>query len=301
MESQGSQNTSPDAQQNATGEQPAPGIRTMQSDITEYVKREKPSLIQILTKQAECKPEEPADNERKRSLTIPPMVLAGTVVLVLMSIAGFGMYWYFSQPATEPSSPETQSLAVPQPLITVEKTETHVIAESAAGLRQILNTTSQNREQLGSLMRLVLEKKNNAGVLSLFTTEEIFNILGVLPPAQITDSLTDKPFIAVYFSNEGPRTIFAAESRGLDRTFTGMLNWESAIQRDWETFFLGKPFTPRIAPFMDKTFSNLDYRFMEFEPGFGIGYFVFPPKNILVIATSEETIHTAISRLLEAR
>ena len=92
-----------------------------------------------------------------------------------------------------------------------------------------------------------------------------------------------------------------APSRNIGQTFAGMLGWENSIQRDLEVFFLGEKITPVIAPFADRTFKNIDYRYLKIGPEIGIGYFIFSAKNYLVLSTSEEALQIVINRLFEAR
>lgn len=278
-----------------------PAIRTMQSDIAEYMKQEKPSVVQILTKQEEYRLEKPPE-EGKRPLPVISIIMIGATALVFLSAAGLISYWYFfSSRHDQAPLPETMIPAAPPPPIVTEKTETRVIQETASSLRETFNSIARVQEETGSFKRIILQTKNPNGVIRFVTVSEIYQALGVTPSQQISDSLAGWPFIAIHFSTEGPRAIFAAESQSRDRAFAGMLAWENALQRDWEVFFLGESSPPSIVPFADKTFRNLDYRFLEIKQGLGIGYFIFPPKNLLVIATSEETIHTAIDRLFEAR
>lgn len=301
MESQAGQKRDSNNLQNPTEQRPEPSIRTMQSDIAEYMKQEKPSVVQILTKQAEYRPEKPLEEE-KRSLPVISIIMIGATALVLLSAVGLISYWYFfSSRSDQAPPPETIAPTAPPSPIATEKTEIRVIQETASSLREALNDIADSQEKIGSFKRIVMQIKNSGGAVRFVTVPEMYRAIAVIPPQQISDSLVGLPLIAIHFSTKGPRAIFAAESQSRDRTFIGMLAWENALQRDWEVFFLGEPAPPALTSFTDRTFRNLDYRFMEIKQGLGIGYFIFPSKNLLVIATSEETIHTAIDRLFDAR
>ncbi len=273
-------------------------IRTMKSDIAEYLKEAKPSLIQILTKQIDIKPE-PIDSEG-------PALPWKIIVIALGGIALFGVfiwfgYQYFLVPAGPvEKAPVIVEQKIPASPIAVEKTDTITVSPNLLNLQQGLFNSAQNIERSGSFKRLIIVVRDGAKTRTLAPVE-LFGILDADPPSQINDSLIDSAFFYVYYSSAGPRIVMIAPSRSIERTFAGMLGWENSIQRDLEILFLGEKITPVIAPFVDRTFKNIDYRYLKIGPELGVGYFIFSAKNYLVLSTSEEAMQLVINRLFEAR
>ena len=85
-----------------------------------------------------------------------------------------------------------------------------------------------------------------------------------------------------------------------NRALSDMLSWEARIPAELNEFLLGVAPEINIVFFDDKTHGGISYRFakMSFSEDLGFGYFVFPEKKNLVIASSEEAIRIIINRLL---
>lgn len=267
----------------------------MKSDVAEFMQKAKPSLIQLLTKQAEYQPEKQAGEEKRVPAAVVATVFAGVVVL---GIAGWFGYRYLS-PMPE-ALPPAEEVIPPSPM-SAEKSQTFTVARDAAKLRRTVVDAAEVNERTGSLKRLIIKIQEADGKTKLLTPKDFFTILDIHPPSQLPDSLGDSLFLYIYYASDGPRAAFIAPSRNAGRTFAGMLGWESSMQRDLEVLFLGQNIKPVIAPFLDKTFKNVDYRFLEVAPGVGFGHFAFSAKNFLVLTTSEEALHVVINRLFEAR
>lgn len=277
---------------------PEPKIRTMKSDISEFMKETKPSLIQILTKQVEYQP--PETKREKKLLPLLGILLGIVGFLVLMGGGWIG-YQYFILRQTG-SGPETKEETVPPSPISVEKVETRIIARDALALQQSIFTAGGTTERLETIKRLVIKiKEKGDNTTRLLKTKDLFEILDIPAPSQVFDSLQETLFLYTYQTRTGPRLILAAVSKSPGRTFAGILGWENSMQRDLEIMFLGEPPAPVIAPFLDKTFRNIDYRFLAIKNELGLGHFIFSAKNLLVISSSEEALQVVINRLFESR
>ena len=106
----------------------------------------------------------------------------------------------------------------------------------------------------------------------------------------------------VYTSEQGRRFGLAMETIDLDRTFLDLLSWESSLLADFLPLFFNQKPEAVITPFEDRTFRNIDWRYQKLSQAgdLGIGYALFPAKNLLVITTSKESMETVISRLFSA-
>ncbi|MFY9462387.1 MAG: hypothetical protein WAP51_04260 [Candidatus Sungiibacteriota bacterium] len=281
------------------GQKPEPKIRTMKSDVAEFMKETKPSLIQILTKQVEYQPT--TVSEEKAPFPIRTILISIAGLAVIGTAGWFGYSYFTSQQPETPVTPGVTEETIPNSPIFVEKTQTATSLRNALQLQQIIFGAALNLERQQSLKRLVINIKANDGSTHLLTVKDFFDVLNIAPPRQIPDSLADTLFLYVYYGASGPRAVFAAPSRNTGRTFAGMLGWENSMQRDLDIMFLGETVNQIIAPFLDKTFKNIDYRILAVKPGTELGYFIFSAKNLLVISTSDEALQVVISRLFEAR
>ena len=289
--------------QNQTGgeaKKPDPKIRTMKSDIDEYMKEAKPSLIQILTKQVEIQPQ-PLDTGGREFPWKTILVSVGGVAIIGV-VGWIGYQYLFVPPGVQPKTPVVKKEEqVPASTIAVEKTDIITVFPNLLSFQQSLFAAAQNVERTGSFKRIVIMVRGEGGKTHHLTPRELFGILNINPPQQMGDSLVNSFFFYVYYASAGPRAIIIAPSRNIGRTFAGMLGWENSIQRDLEILFLGEKTSPVIAPFVDRTFKNIDYRHLKIGAEIGIGYFLFSAKNYLVLATSEEALQLVINRLFEAQ
>lgn len=272
-----------------------PAIRTMKSDIAAFMKETKPSLIQILTKQAEL---QTPPEERVRRPTPWMQIGIGAGAFIVLAASGWLVYQFLLvRPAKIP--PSVEETAPTSPML-VEKTVTANVTRNPLVLFQALASAAETIEREGTFKRLIPAIKEANGETTTLGAADFFAILSVKAPAQISESLQGPLFVNFYYEAARPHMALVIPVKNLDRTFAGMISWESAIQRDLEVIFVGSPQEPVIAPFVDKTYRNIDYRFVVLN-GRGIGYFLFAPKNLLVITTTESAVQLIINRLLEAR
>lgn len=278
----------------ADASRPEAKIRTMKSDIAEYMKGEKTSLLDIMTKQQGA-----PTTSAERKPRIPPLVVitVSAAALIFIAVGGWFIYQSFT-PATAPMRPAEEK--IPTSPISVEKTQALEIANNLTQLRQALSSAAAARERAGSFKRLHFRIKGAGDTRQPATTQNFLAILNT-NLQDILAPLSNEFFFYIYYGASGPRTVFIAASRDTARTFTRMLGRENSLQRDLEVFFLEEGLEPVIAPFIDKTLKNVDYRFLSLKQDTGIGYFIFPAKNYFVMTTSEEALEVTINRLFETR
>ncbi|TSC64600.1 MAG: GTP-binding protein, partial [Microgenomates group bacterium Gr01-1014_93] len=99
---------------------PESKIRTMKSDIAEYMKDGKTSLLGIMTKQVEAEPE--VAGRRKAWMPSSKVMAASTAVLIFVAAGSWFLYRYFAPPGVQPA-PEIQEEKIPPSPIAVEKTQ----------------------------------------------------------------------------------------------------------------------------------------------------------------------------------
>ncbi|MDO8560878.1 MAG: hypothetical protein Q7R91_01545 [bacterium] len=305
MADQGRQNQQPSGQRpEPSSARPEPKIRTMKSDIDKFMKDTKPSLIQMMTKQAEYRSPEIEKEEKKFPTKIILIVAGSMVVLAVLGWLGYILL----TPQTPPQQAKTSAgktttgEEIPASPILTEKTQTATSLRNPIQLQKIIFDAAQNAERPQSLKRLVIKIKEADGGTGFLTAKDFFDILNIPAPQQVQDTLRDQLFLYIYYTSTGlPRAIFIAPSRNPERMRGGMFAWESSMERDLDTLFLGATPNQIVAPFFDKTFRNIDYRTLALEPGTEVGYFMFSAKNFLVITTSDEALQVAINRLFESR
>lgn len=265
----------------------------MKSDVAEFLKKTKPSLITIITKEAE-RGEKPKILEKKSGFLNKYSVSA--VLFILLGGVAYGFYAFILK---EEVSVVTR-IVPPPALFATEKSRTvNISAGDKAAIRRGLNDSAEEKERNGTIKRTLFKIIERSGEEHFMTTEGFFSALDILPPPELAP-LLDKNFMAaIYYQNEGPRVIFAAKTTKPERIEEIMLRWEVSMQRDILPLFLKERLETKLISFEDRSFRNIDWRYLKLDNirDLGIGYTIFQSRNYLVIATSKEAMEITISRL----
>ena len=279
------------------GKKEHPSVRTMESDISKYMKTEKPSIITLLTRR---KAGEFKTGPRKKSPFLK--IAAGSIILFsLLGILGYYGVRYFSidfQGQPEPS-PINTGAGNATPYLSSEESQSIVIQDGQDPLLSI-RTIAETPSRFGTLRTVEMIIEN--GKTRLMTFKDLMRLLDASPPSDmefVTAPLI-QPFL--YFADQRPvfGTLFAISDK--DRTLQDMLSWEATMVRDLNGYLLGRPAEIAISFFEDRIHNSVPYRFarLSFSEDLGVGYAIIPKsKNLLLITTSEEAMRVLIARILQ--
>lgn len=272
-------------------------IRTMRSDVSEFLKTTKPSLVSLLTKQVEAS-QPTADGDRMRWFSARLVVIAGA--LALIAAAGVIAWLQFSH---RPAPIAEETLTPPDPYIFYDLVRDTTIAETKQDLRRVFQQMRDTPRPIGSFHRFIIRIKNADGAAVSVDAKEFFAILGVTPPLGLIENISGLPQFFVYQESSGPHFGIIYEVRNPARALQALFSWEPSMQASLEDFFFGAPPPASLKPYQDMTYRNIDFRYLKLDDSrdLGLGYFAFPAKRLIVITTSEEAIHLAITRLFVGR
>ncbi len=275
----------------------APAIRTLRSDIARFLKSDKaPSIASIIaSREALAKPAAPSG--RRTKLWLLASIGFGIGLVALSA----GIISYRRGGETRAPVSRAPEISHP-PLIFFESQAERTIALDPAELSAWLEAGTRRPGATG-MLRLVTLVREAGGRAHPLAPAELFALIGVSPPAGFGASLGVRVEFFTAFETNGPRLGMLVETQNPARTFEGLLIWEPSLTRDLELLFGGRTPPPSFGPFQDKTYRNVDFRYLVLDPAedLGIGYLVFPGKKLLAIATSESSLHTIIDRLFQAR
>lgn len=269
-----------------------PAIRTMKSDVQELFKTTKPSLLQIIGQNDSVETSHIPPNIRSK----PFLLVVGAVIVAFALVLG-GLYiWSRRAPVAVPK------IVVPGPIFAVESSRTFSIdLGNSAILHSLLADTHGEEERLGQIKR-ILVKVSDQSQEHYATFADFVRFYRMSPPRGLTEQ-TEGSFMPFFFaSRDGNRFGIAVKIADPDRVWADMLFWEPSLVYDIRPlFFEDRPETI-IAPFEDRTYRNIDWRFQKLsdESDLGVAYTVFPARNILVVTSSKETMETVINRLFDA-
>lgn len=274
---------------------PKPSIRTMKSDISEFLKDTKPSLIQMLATQVEA--ERSGLAQEKPSFTVPWLKIAvGLTLAGILLIGGYAGYQYLGK-----APPQEANVIIPQPFFTVEKTT--ALQYASRDLENLRGAIKKERggERLGSLKRLVILIEEEAGAIRHITPAEFSTATGLKIPELLLPTLTQ--VMPVYYeSPNGVRLAIVFKSSDPKRFLDIFFRTESNLITGWVPLFLDITPPTRIIGFEDRLYRNIGYRILPLDPqlDLAITYGLYPAKNFLILTSSEAAFKEIVDRLFEA-
>ena len=280
-----------------------PAIRTMRSDAEELFKTAKPSLIQMIGREPPA-PAPPPHHPRKTRYAA-----AAIGLLVLAATLGAGFLYLERNSSSAPknqarTSPGVvQRVTAPPPYFATETSRTITVKkQDRSQFLQLIEDSWKEKEREGTVKRIIINLQDGPQERNA-TLRDFFELWRITPPAAMTERLDPDLMVFIYYGQAGARMGFAVRTREPERTFADMLTWEPSLLSGITQFFFDERPETVIAPFEDRTWRNIDWRYLKLsqERDLGTGYTVFPVGNILIFTTSKDAMETIINRLFDAR
>lgn len=272
-------------------------IRTMKSDLDRLFQTTPPSIAQMITMPGSINP---AVKKVHRNAGV--YVVLG-VMLVLLMIASAGIYYFSDTLFPAPPPVERIKATPPTPLFATESSRT--IEIPPANRQQFIKLMADTMKEFerNETMKHVLVKLSDVTGEHFITPSDFFNFYHITPPATLIKRLGANLMVIVYTAASGTRMGLAVKTNDANRALRDMLDWEPGMLNDIKPLFFGVPLAPVSTTFEDRSYHNIDWRYLKLssDTDIGIGYGVFPAKNVLIITTSKEFTETIIDRLFNTR
>lgn len=270
-------------------------IRTMKSDIEELFKNTKPSLVQILSKEVSmAAPRAPAKKAGARA-----MLYFMRTAFALAVFFVFAYFIFFGRGREEVPLPK---IVAPTAYFATESSRTIAIREKDRQLfLRLMSDSAHELERPGGAKRIIIKMEGEDGRFA--KTSDFFQFYRITPPGELPSLLESHIMPFFLYTSPGARFGFAVRIKDPDRVLRDFIQWESLLPTVFRDFFFDEETEKSVAPFEDRTFRNIDWRYIKLsqEEDLGLGYTIFPAKNVLVVATSKETMETVINRLFESK
>ena len=271
-------------------------IRTMKSDVERLFKTTPPSVAQMISI---TEPSTPAMKRERK--VIERYVTLGIFILILVVIGG-GVFYFRAVLFAPQETLLITKAPPPAPFFATEASRT--IAVPLTDRQQFLGLmtdTMKEFEREGTIKRILMRFTDTPK--ERFATMAEFLQLYHIKPLDDLIARIDRPFMAfVHSTSEGTRFGMATYTNDQERTLRDMIEWEPKMITDVAPLFFGKAVTPVTIGFEDRSFRNIDWRYLKLSStsDIGIGYAIFPAQHLLIITTSKGLMETAINRLFEA-
>ncbi|MBI2055619.1 MAG: hypothetical protein HYT42_01870 [Candidatus Sungbacteria bacterium] len=276
-----------------------PTIRTMKSDIAEFLKKTKPSLISILVKQTRA-------DESRQTASGPARVKKLTLILsgiLAILLGASGLFFYIRYLKPQPRELKTTAAEDPAPAIFYEETDKISVTASQSRLIAGLNAANEKAQAVGTFRRLVIRISDNAGLDAPISVSDFFALAGASPPPRLYEAASGPGQFFIYREHSGPRLGIMFATANAARTIEALRMWEPSMPSDFALLYFGQPPQVSLEAFEDLVYRNIDFRYLalDAEKDSGLGYLYFPAKNLIIISTSEEALKLTINRLFESR
>lgn len=267
-----------------------PAIRTMRSDISEFLKTTKPSLVSLLARQAEWEAYAPPSRRR--------IWIGAAIAAVAAAAVVTGAVWYLR------SGPEVPEAAAPPPappFLFFEATTELTVPPAPSSLYRELSLLPD--QPVGSFSRILIRTARETGDAAIPDLAEFIARAGGRIPADLEGTAIGQPQLFRYRSSAGTDLGLMFETRNPARAIAALIGAEPSLARDLEFLFLGTTPPVNLSPYQDLIYRNVSFRYLKLFPeqDRGLGYLLFPARRLMVISTSEGALRAAIDRLFEGR
>jgi len=293
--------TSQQKQDSAAGAGPKIAIRTMKTDAEELIRTTKPSLIQTLAREQRSLPGAPPMSSGKRF----PALAIGIIAVLIAAFATAGFFVVrgliaASAPAKNTSSSSTPLRTPPPPAYFATETARTISVkkQDRQEFSRLMNDAWHEQERAGTVKRIIIKVQDGPNE-RFATLTDFFNLWRIAPPQELLDFADPNLMVFMYAEASGNRLGFAVRTRDSERMFAAMLRWEPSILMQITPLFFDERTDTIVAPFEDRTYRNIDWRYLKLSPDkdTGIGYSTFAANNLFIFTTSKESVETAINRL----
>lgn len=263
-----------------------PVLRTMKSDMQEYINQQKISIVDIAGKQA-----------KKQGLKISENYDSGpnkfiVLAVIALLLASVGVFTYVillkKDAVKEKSDSQTK---FPVAIISSDKQEFITLnADDAQNNKSKINEIIMSDIGIGNIANFIfIDMVNN-----IITPELFFRYLDINTSLGFSSFLTDKFMFGVYGTSKNePFIIFKISS--FENIFAIMLKWEKTIISDISEIMTVSNI-PLNTEFQDKIIKNHDARVLYDENGKIIMLYSFLDKDTLIITTSDNTFEEILRR-----
>jgi hypothetical protein len=294
--------------------QPPATVHTYKSDFSEKAKTEHATPISILAAEQNARGTAPAPRQLKTPKKNYLPMIAGAVALLLAGGASI----YFSVLFVTGRPPIIVAPSVPSLIFAdVHRELKGTGLELQQGLSEL---TNENLPEGGVAVAYVTYASTTGKNTTVMLPAEggaLISGMGLSAPEILLRNVEPQSTVGVVRADAETYPFFMFRVASYERTFAGMLQWESTIARDLSRFY---PEYPAEAPlgtttatstasapvrmqrvFVDAVIDNHDVRVLKDEQGRQLMLYGYRDKETLIIARSEKAFSELLARLSSTR
>ncbi|MFY9462772.1 MAG: hypothetical protein WAP52_01150 [Candidatus Sungiibacteriota bacterium] len=294
---------SPQQKQNSAAPAvPKIAIRTMKTDAEEFLKTNKPSMTQMIGHGSQ-----PLNPNARLAKKLPIRAIVILTMVILLAGGGAFLFLRGVSLTASPSKNQTGTTLTrtppPPAYFATETSRTiSVKKQDQQEFTRLMNDAWHEKEREGTVKRIIIKVQDGPNE-RFATLANFFDLWRIAPPQELLDLADQNLMVFMYSGITGNRLGFAVKARDQDRMFAAILRWEPSLLAQITPLFFDERTDTIVAPFEDRTYRNIDWRYLKLSQAkdLGIGYGVFPVGSVFLFTTSKEAAETVINRLFDAR
>lgn len=276
-------------------------IRTMQTDVAEFLQKKKSSFTQIAGQEIAARPTRPqsAPTPDIKTRLIRWGIRGFFLLFSLLAIGG--LISLFISPVPRPA-PEPEAL---RPFFATEK-ERGAAARTAdpKSLTRVLDDIYAERGRSNTITRIKIILEDGP-IQRPLVLRDFFSLLGIHPRSPTFLERMEGSVMPFFFhARDGNRFGLAARTRDPDRTLRDLILWEPTLADNLRPLFFGERIqSPAQIVFEGRIFRNIDWRWLPLSPDkdLGVAYAVFSADQLMILTTSQAGMETTLTRLLDVQ
>jgi hypothetical protein len=273
---------------------PLPGIEELvakKEEATKPAKSKKPRKRKPVSKP------KPKRAKKKPNLLV-------SLIIILIILAGFGLFFYWQGLKIPPLPPENQlqpKLKPSESLMPVEETKIISLSVDKSLFKALKQETGIN-QAIGTFKRITI-LKNEREFLHLI---EFFEKLEIIIPPYVLTELKDNYNLILYNQNNKKRLGLIAETNNPQNLKEQIKFWEKTMVNDLKNFFLAEiigkaassEFQETIYPPNIEPDKQIAIRYIDFpEADLFLDYAIV--KDIFILTISREAMYKIVDNLLK--
>lgn len=273
-----------------------PELRTMESDISTFLKAEQPTLLSVAADAGRMA----AHRERKRKTNILFSALAIGLIMVIAILVAI-VVWERRIP--DIITPVPPPIPPPAAFLFFENIQDFTIGTTTQELWAVFPEAARWPRPENSFTRIIIGIRRPNADPAAMSAKQFFETLGANPPAGLVRATEPLPQWFLYHQPSGPRAGMALAVKDEAMARRGLDLWEATMERDLAVLLMDAAAAATTTDWQSASFRNIEYRWRALDPerDIGVGFLYFTAKRRIIMATSEESLRALIARLLDER
>jgi len=271
-------------------------LRAPLPSMEEFISPLQQPIVPLEEAETEIKKEK---KEKKKEFKKPRkkglFIITAIIIIVIAALAGF-FYWQGTKPEPLPPPPPPPSgLQIPEPLISVDKTQKILLENNS--LLTLLKTEAKSVQTAQTIRRIMPINSLNSEEKEILSLNDLIQDLRIAVYPYVLSELKNNYTLVFYAQGTKNLLGIIIETTNPIKLNEQLRFWEKTMSEDLKNLFLDeKRGEPISKNFKDNTYKEVAIRYINFpDPNLTIDYALF--GNLFILSTSKESMYEIIDKI----